>query len=391
MSEFDSLADELRAHICSFHRHPDLTVEFHSPGYHEHYRYSSDVDITPHKDRNYCFESDPGDEYYSSVHAAERVSSFMKLFEDSDEWKGLPRARCEALAQHVRFLCLDFDFDETLVDPLGIFACFQNLGHLELVMKWPSGEIWDTAVQIFLENSRAPLNNLRTLRLHLELAVLDRPIGCDNPPPEGDSDAEDFANEDCIAPRALAALLGVVDLAKQFPCLTRLSLCRPTESKNIGVHDDFVSIGSDIAILEEWAALLRATRGTLEQLVLDQRPFAEDIERDSSTHKEYLIHYAYGPGYDRFVEHTLPALLEDGADAKWPCLKSVQLHGFDVPPQHGLNVHKPQRLLAVLGPRFEPLGVDVRSNLGRWMRYDYGDGIIQHGDGLGGSPLEDDE
>ncbi|KAF7350867.1 hypothetical protein MSAN_01648800 [Mycena sanguinolenta] len=390
MSALDSLADELRAHICGFdHHHHDLTVlmrvnkslrrliepmlysqvELHSPGYHEYYRYPSELDIMPNEYRNYYSEGDPEDDHFHDPYAAERALSFMKLFEDSDGSGGHPRARREALAEHVRFLCLDFHFDGTLVD------------------------LWAHSVKIFAAKSRAPLHNLRTLRLrgyvpkefvqylcqgtigitNLELAVLDRPIGYDNPPLEGDEDdAEDF-NTDAIAPRALAALLGAFDLAEQFPCLTRLRLCRPTESTNDCAHDDYVSIVSDIAILKEWAALIRAARRW----------------SISSLTNGYLIDYAYGPGYDRFVEYTLPALLEDGADAEWPRLKSVHLHGFDVPPQD--DVDEPQRLLAVIGPRFEPLGVDVRSNLGRWMLYDYGDGVIQHGDGLGGRRWEDDD
>ncbi|KAF7337706.1 hypothetical protein MSAN_02244100 [Mycena sanguinolenta] len=423
MSALDSLANELRAHICSFHHHHDLTVlmrvnkslrcliepmlysrvELHSPGYHEHYRYPNEVDIMPNEHRNYCRERDPGDNDFHDSYAAERALSFMKLFEDSDESDGHPRARGKALAEHVRFLCFDFYFDETLVDPLGIFACFQNLGHLELVMKWPTNEIWDTAVRTFVAKSRAPLNNLRTLRLRgyvpkefvqylcqgttgitdLELAVLGRPIASLD---DASDIVEDFEYENAYSPRALAALFGAVDLAKQFPCLTRLRLCRPTESLNDCVYNDFVSVVSDIAILKEWAALIRATRGTLEHLILDQRPFAEDIEQDSSDHRSYLIDYVYGPGYDRFAEHTLPALLEDGADAEWPCLKSVHLHGFDGPPQDDLM---PQRLLAIVSPRFEPLGVDVRSNLGSWMLYDSSDGVIQDGDGLGGGRWEE--
>ncbi|KAJ7467284.1 hypothetical protein B0H11DRAFT_2284422 [Mycena galericulata] len=468
MSQLDSLANELRAHICSFQNHYNLTVltrvnkswrgliepmlysqvELHRPGYHEYYRYPSELDVTPHEHRNY--DCGISLEYEGDWYAAERVYYFMKLFEDTAESDGgHPRARREALAEHVRFLCLDFSLDkdgEHLVDPLGIFACFQNLGHLELVMNWPwNHRVWDAAVQAFVAKSRSPLVNLRMLRLRgyvpkefvqylcqgttgiadLELAVLDRPIGsilCNerlNPLPgwkhnksevdgdawldgEGDdevtaedSDAEDFEHEECIAPRALAALLGAVDLPKQFPCLTHLRLCRPAESQNEGFQDVFVSVASDVAILKEWAALIRATRGTLQHLVLDQRPFAEEIEQDSTGDEEYLRGNPYGPGYDRFIKHALPALLEDGVE--WPSLKSVHLHGFDVPPkdvQEGRDMGEPQRLLAVVGSRFEPLGVDVRSDLGRRMLYEDDDGLIRRGgDGFGGRrwDLEDNE
>ncbi|KAJ7252376.1 hypothetical protein B0H12DRAFT_1118026 [Mycena haematopus] len=463
--QLGSLANELRTHICSFQDHHDLTVlmqankslssliepmlysqvELHQPGYHEHYQYPSELNVTPREQRNYRDSgNNPEFDGFNNWDAAEKAFRFMKLFEDTAESDGgHPRARREALAEHVRLLCMDFSLDyddEHLVDPLGIIPCFRNLRHLELVMKWPwKYSVWDAAVQAFVAKSHSPLNNLRTLRLRgyvpkefvqylckgttgitdLELAVLDRPIGSSlcydrmNPPPgwkgiksevdgdawldgEGsddteDSDAENFDNEECIAPRALAALLDDVDLAKQFPCLTRLRLCRPVESEREGVRDVFVSVPSDVAILKEWAALIRATRGTLEHLILDQRPFAEDIEQDSTGDEEFLRLYSYGPGYDRFVKHALPALLEDGVE--WPNLKHVHLHGFDVPPEGDDMNLDAQRLRAILDAHFKPLGVDVRSDLGRRMIYTEDSGVIRDGDGLGGRrwDLEDNE
>ncbi|KAF7374614.1 hypothetical protein MSAN_00346000 [Mycena sanguinolenta] len=424
MPALDSLPEELQTHICSFYYHHELTVlmrvnnslrcliepmlysqvELHSQGYHEHYRYLSEVDIIPDERRNYCCEDPPDCEYCHDSDATLRASFFMKLFEDSDESDCHPRARREALAEHVQFLCLHFYVDEIIVDPLGIFACFQNLGHLELEMDWPTNETWDTAVRTFMAKSRAPLDNLRTLRLcryvpkefvqylcrgtteitDLELALLDRPIDRD----DDASDLENFEHPD-YTPRALAALSGAVDITKQFPCLTRLRLCRPIELRNEGLQGDLVSTVSDTAILKEWATLIRATRGTLEHLILDQHDFAEGTEpdSDSSSDRDYPVDHAYGPSYDRFVEHALPALLEDVPGAEWPCLKSVHLHGFDVPPQDDLDIGQPQRLLGVIGLRFEPLGVDVRSDLGRWILYAHSDGVVR----LGGSRWDSED
>ncbi|KAJ7835999.1 hypothetical protein B0H13DRAFT_2107592 [Mycena leptocephala] len=450
-----SLANELQAHICGFQDHHNLTVlmrvnkslsrlvepmlysqvELHPPNYHEYYRYPSEADNIPNEHRKYWTEAFVYADM-KKLRASFKTDSFMALFQDTDA--SPPRARREALAKHVRLLCLELSLDNSdthVADPFGIIASFQNLTHLELTMNWPcQHQIWNKVARDFLAKSHPPLENLRTLRLRgylpkelvqylgrgttgildLELAVLDRPIGSSlvydrqNPPrkrkSEGyeddqdddedddeddtaeNSDAESFEHEECIAPRALATLEDI-DLARQFSSLAHLRLCWPAESLCGGVQDVYVSVASDITILKEWAALIRATRGTLEHLILDQRPFAEEIEQDTTGDEEFLRAYAYGPGYDRFVEHALPALIEDGAE--WPRLRSVHLHGFDVPPKDGGEVNdavdQPQRLLEVVAARFEPLGVDVRSDLGRRMVYEDDDGVIRgHADGFGG-------
>ncbi|KAJ7825351.1 hypothetical protein B0H14DRAFT_1287034 [Mycena olivaceomarginata] len=197
-----------------------------------------------------------------------------------------------------------------------------------------------------------------------------------------------------LPPRALLTLLDSgIDFAAHFSSLTRLTLRRPAESSNPGLwmQGVYVSLQSDLVILSEWAAVIRATRGTLEHLVLDQRSFAEQIERDGTGDTEFLVRYPYGPGYERFVEHCLPALLEE---IKWPNLKSIRLYGFDVPPEmaekHSSSV-KPQKLGLQVEARFKPLGVDVRSGLGRRMLYEEQDGVVSpHEDGLGGRVEEDE-
>ncbi|KAJ7029573.1 hypothetical protein C8F04DRAFT_1116240 [Mycena alexandri] len=426
-----SLANELQAQICGFQDHHSLTVlmrvnkslsrlvepmlysqvELHPPDYHEYYRYPSEADNIPTEHRKYWTEAFVYTEL-KELGASFKTDSFMALFQETDA-SGPPRARREALAKHVRLLCLELSLDNSethAADPFGIIASFQNLTHLELTMNWPrQHQIWNKVARDFLAKSHPPLENLRTLRLRGYLPkssslVYDR----QNPPrqrkSEGyeddedddedddevdtaeNSDAEDFEHEECIAPRALAAL-DDIDLTRQFSSLAYLRLCWPAESPRGGVHDVYVSVASDITILKEWAALIRATRGTLEHLILDQRPFAEEIEQDSTGDEEFLRAFAYGPGYDRFVEHALPALIEDGAE--WPRLRSVHLHGFDVPPKDGGEVNdavdQPQRLLEVVAARFEPLGVDVRSDLGRRMVYEDDDGVIRgHVDGFGG-------
>ncbi|KAJ6497309.1 hypothetical protein C8R45DRAFT_1071948 [Mycena sanguinolenta] len=443
-----SLANELQAHICGFQDYHNLTVlmrvnkslsrlvepmlysqvELHAPDYHEYYRYPSEIDSIPNEHRKYWTEA-PVYPELKELRASYKTDSFMTLFQDTDA-SGPPRARREALAKHVRLLCLELSLENSdthAADPFGIIASFQNLAHLELTMNWPyPHQIWNKAARDFLAKSHPPLENLHTLRLRgylpkefvqylcrgttgildLELAVLDRPIGSTlvgnrmNPPrkrkSEGyeddddddedddeddtneNSDAENFKHEECIAPRALAAL-GDVNLDRQFPYLARLRLCRPAESlRRRSFQDVYVSVASDIAILKEWAALIGAARGTLEHLILDQRPFAEEIEQDSTGDEEFLRTYAYGPGYDRFVKYALPVLIEDGAE--WPQLKSVHLHGFDDDA-----VDQSHRLLEVVAARFGPVGVVVRSDLGRRMVYEDDDGVIRgHADGFGG-------
>ncbi|KAJ7355813.1 hypothetical protein DFH08DRAFT_508794 [Mycena albidolilacea] len=474
MSPLDSLANELRMHICSFPRHHDLcalmrvnrafhsliepmlysNMELHRPGYHEHYKYPDA--ISSGERRNY-HENDAGDyledTFYQDLRYTAQAFDLLKAFENPDGDNIQPcvrTSRSQAIANQVRFLCLETDLshdEQKLVDPWGTIASFRNIEHLELTVGWPYNyKGWDSATQAFVSMDHPPLGKLRTVRLRgyfpkefvqyvcqgatgitdLGLALLDRPIGSSgygnerrNPPPgwkhiepeidgdawldgededtasDKDSDGEDFEHEECVAPRALPTLLDSgIDLAAHFSSLTRLTLCRPTESLNPGLDMQgvYVSLKSDLAILSEWAALIGATRGTVEHLVLDQRPFAEQIETDSTGDTEFLVHYPYGPGYERFAEYCLPALLEETAE--WPNLKSIRLYGFDVPPEmaekHSSPI-KPQKLGLQVEARFKPLGVDVRSGIGRRMLYEEEDGVVRrHEDGLGG-PVEEEE
>ncbi|KAJ7903379.1 hypothetical protein B0H14DRAFT_939060 [Mycena olivaceomarginata] len=415
-------------------------LELHGPGFHEYYQYPEElVDSESRQKRNYLAT---GTDYNPDHHEREysdHTGRFLRVFNESEE--GVSPVRRMALAEHVRFLCADLTYDdEDDTDPWGIIAGFSNLEHLELTVPWAWRDTFDTAFEAFMLKEHRPLTKLHTVRLRgyvpkefvqfvcqgaagitdLELAVLDRPIGSNNyagkrinPPPgtktkvdsddedsasdgeSEDDDAEDF-DEEAIAPRGLPVLLDKIDLIGQFSSLTRLSLARPTQSaEDADYRDEYVSVKSDVAILQEWAAVIRATRGTLEHLILEQRPFAEEIEQDSTGDREFLVLYPYGPGYDRFVEHTLPALLEEGAE--WPRLKSVRLYGFDVPAEYYSDdsdqTPEPQRLLAILEARFKPRGVEVRSGLGRRMIYEDDDGTIRSGgDDFGGIrfDLEDD-
>jgi hypothetical protein len=416
-------------------------VELHRPGYHEYYQYADEVEIKPVLHRNY-HKHERDELSYDDSKFTEKAAKFLRAFGDSavtsDGDDVQSSARSQAIANYVKFLCLSTNLG-WIGDPLGTIAGFRNLEHLELTVSWPLyPKEWDSAHDVFALD-HAPLVKLRTVRLRgylprafvlyvcrgapgitdLELALLDRPIGScldherQNPPPkwkddekddnevdgDGDEDtasdndsvAGEYDHEECIAPRALSTFDGV-DLTAQFPALTRLSLGRPAESTNPGVQDAYVSIHHDIGILAEWAALIRATRGTLEHLILDQRPFAEYIEMDATDDAEFLAMFPYGPGYARFVEHCLPALLEE--HVQWPRLKSIRLYGFDVPSEVAEKYSsEPQKLLLMVEARFKPMGVDVRSGLGRRMMYEDDDGVIRREDGFGGSwiDLEEEE
>lgn len=481
----ESLPPEIRARIFDFLNHDSLTrlmrankalhqhvepliwtkIELHRPGYHEYYQYEEEFDFAVNRDfhSNRLYHALNLDSYYLEDEYdrqddayCESAFWFFKTFTEAmssaDPWT---RAHYKTLAQKVRFLCLTVELnrDELRIDNCwSVLALFQNLEHLELIVKWPYDfHIWDAATDAFQSEDHLPLTKLHTLHLRgylpkklviylcqrastiedLELALLDRPIGginryCrENPPPgpdepSPDDDAsssssidisssasdESFDHEQ-IAPRALAALLDT-DLLNSFTSLTHLSLIRPAESSKGDQHhhepDVYVSPVSEQQILEEWRRLMAACRSSLEHLVIDQRPMAEEIEADSTGDAEDLILYPYGPGYRNFVERVLPILLGDEA-AEFPKLKSIRLYGFDVPSdiEEGYLKRRPSRmtplyrigetLVGKVEARFGALGVNVECGLGRRMIYEDEDGTVRSigADGFGGRMIEANE
>lgn len=351
-------------------------------------------------------------------------------------------------------LLLERDEGLTL-DFWAIFSTFQNLESFELIVDWVySPQEWDRREQRFseLESTLPPWTKLHKLCLRgyipksfarwaisrperlttLELSILDRPIGNNlhtprlNPPPEEEScrnsseDTEDeggevqWAEEDlgndsddddldgeAVGPRALA-ILADTEIPYKMEALSTLVLTRPVQSLMRESGDPYTpyrdpiccSIRSDKAILQEWIRLIRATRRTLEHLVIDQRPYCEDTEGECTNQTEFLELYPFGSGFQRFKEMVIPVLLED---VEWPALKSLQFYGFDVPEPRKTKPHpRVPRLwpsletklknsfLPAVKERFEPLGVEVDSFLGRRMVFRDDDGVISSGDGLGG-------
>ncbi|KAJ7846430.1 hypothetical protein B0H14DRAFT_3867831 [Mycena olivaceomarginata] len=225
MSGLNFLANELRLLVCSFLRHHDLVALMrvnNSPGYHEYYQYADEVEIKPVLHRNY-HEHERHNRYEPSHQDSkftEKAAKFLRAFGDSavtsDGDDVQSSARSQAIANYVKFLCLSTNLG-WIGDPLGTIAGFRNLEHLELTVSWPLyPKEWDSAYDA-LAVDRAPLVELRTIRLRgylprafvlyvcrgapgitdLELALLDRPIGSSlvherqNPPPKWKDDNEE--------------------------------------------------------------------------------------------------------------------------------------------------------------------------------------------------------
>ncbi|KAJ7846408.1 hypothetical protein B0H14DRAFT_3679235 [Mycena olivaceomarginata] len=190
-------------------------------------------------------------------------------------------------------------------------------------------------------------------------------------------------------------LLGSVDLIKQFS-MTRLSLPRPAESKSPGLRalGVYVLVQTDVSILKEWATSY-VPPGTLSSTSSSTHAPSQRKSRWTLPVAQSSLRFIpmVWAGYECFIVHCLPALLEE--NTQWPRLKSIRLHGFDVLPEVAEKYHtpRPQKLLPMVEARFKPMGVDVRSGLGRRMMYEDNNGMILRGDGFGGSwiDLEEEE
>jgi hypothetical protein len=274
-----------------------------------------------------------------------RAEKFLKTFSTHKKWgKGLSEVRRSYLGSLIKWLCLPINpglpyAHPDDIDPWNSFASFVNLEYLEISGFW----VPPSTSTPFSTPERG-LAKLRTLKLRgyfpkefvqwllkepacieeLQLGIIDAPVGRDEEFVKSES-LEDFSHEYC-APRALACL--TVDIMGRLTNLKRLYLCKPANGDKEDEHYGtlFFSKPSDRRILEEWNALLRATRKTLEHLTLDQRPVADENVADGTINKAYVRRCANGPSYQRFVKMVLPALLEDDACTN---LKVIRLFGFE--------------------------------------------------------------
>jgi hypothetical protein len=327
--------------------------DFHSKTVHDELRAEEATErMTPPYDTG-----PPGKEqYYTDERAHRRGKELLRTFSR----KELREGRKEELGALIRWLCLPI----RTWDPSTLarsFAHFTNVEHLEISGFWKP----NPGTDVF----KAPVPGLRkltTLKLRgyfskefvqwlleepeqieeLQLAILDRPVGSSNrkewlnpPPPEnqGPERTDDMTKEELataakhenlaqeyVAPRALTCL--TPEIMSRLICLKRLYLCKPSNGRTDDSIYLYFSTPSDERILEEWSALLKATRQTLQHLTLDQRAVAEENVADGNGNKEYMRICANGPSYDRFVKTVLPVLLESN---QCPKLKVIRLFGFE--------------------------------------------------------------
>jgi hypothetical protein len=350
--------------------------------------------------RNNDIERVEEDQYY-------KLALFLNVF--SKEVTVERRKRVEHLASLVRWLCLPVNIPDTVSsdkqyhdmkkdDPWNALAMLNNLEHLEISAYWRQPHC--------VEPFKAPekqMSNLKRLKLrgyipaefvqyvcantssitHLQLAVIDKPIGSsliidgrENPPPPvdpEDEDAESFEHSAQVAPRPLACLLP--QTISNFQSLEDLYLCKPSEGPGIDEFDCQLdtSIVSDIKALDEWASLLRSARKTLTRITFDQRLVATENAPDGDNCASFVDEYCNGYGYQRFVENVLPVLLED---AEWPALKSIRLFGFEA--EDAMSRKHSVKLVSKLQQRFGN-GVQILNGAGRWMLMHDVSGEIQRG------------
>jgi hypothetical protein len=341
--------------------------------------------------------------------ANEKAILFLTQFHEK---KIIDRTRSEHLAGLVRWLCLPFFAPQGVPDlhSLGskiniwnVIPIFKNLEYLELSAFWVEPKF----VAPF-EVPQHPPPKLHTLKLRgyipagfvqylcqsaetikeLQLGILDVPIGSSmynprpNPPPpvpeDEDEDETEDLDHDQVAPRPLACL--TPSILSNFTSLTKLYLYRPSESADPGsttLSEQYISVRSDIKILNEWASLLRATRKTLKELTLEQKPVGDENEPDVTGNQTFMVSFCHERGYVRFVKIVLPVLLEK---AEWPALQSIRLFGFEsygVKPDPSYPIREGVDLMKQLKGRFP--SVDVKSELGRRMLFTEQTGEVESG------------
>ncbi|PVI00815.1 hypothetical protein DM02DRAFT_655060 [Periconia macrospinosa] len=282
---------------------------------------------------------------------------------------GLSEVRTHDLASMVTWLCLSLkpEYNPTIItDSWNALTQFVNLEYLELSVFWIRNEY-----QVPFRAPEHALSGLRTVKLRgylhkeftqwllkkpagieeLHLGILDFPVAGNTDPDWAESippemrrpeDFDELSNEErgkwesiedlchgSVAARALACL--TPSIMEKFEKLKKIYLYKPGSPQlDNELHDLwdllYFSVISDSQILEEWKNLIRATRATLEYIILDQRPVAHENAPDGTGNKDYMWVCACGPSYHRFVETVLPTLLES---EEFTALKTIRLFGFE--------------------------------------------------------------
>jgi hypothetical protein len=309
-------------------------------------------------------------------------------------------ARMEHLASLVRWLCIPVNGlcisnsimtrNRIRLDPWNVIPRFMNLEYLEVTAAWRGKK---NVVRFDASARWKPMEKLKTIKLRgyvsrefvryicsnapnlteLQLAVINdpaRPGSCVDSE-SGDDDDKEYEEEDkaykeeagrwaCVdGPRPLSCLPS--EIVSTINSLESLFLCRLVEGRVNGMTTlgTYMSPKVDRRILNEWTALIRANRGTLACLTLDQRIVATDNDAGNSSNVEFMHHYCNGISYQRFVRIVLPALLEE---ADWPKLRQIRLCGFETN-----QIEKNEDSIDFVGllkDRFKK-GVEVSNVLGR--------------------------
>ncbi|KAM5351187.1 hypothetical protein ACJ41O_003910 [Fusarium nematophilum] len=217
----------------------------------------------------------------------------------------------------------------------------------------------------------------------LELGMLDRPISSNlyddppnNPLPEeilppddlaDDEDYEDWGSlrGEAVIPRPLGGFVPDGDI-----CLPRLKLVHLCQPSNIhernGAIDYTWSTRAEKAALTDWQRILEASSKTLETLVLQQRPGAEQIEIDSTEANEFMEYNTSGYGTGELVDMLEPFVLDREA---FPALKRVYLYGMavgEVEEARPVERVPAGRLML----RLEERGVGCEARLGMWCSFE---------------------
>jgi hypothetical protein len=392
-------------------------IELHEDGYHES---KHELDVPPPARDPARRPYHPRPWEYGQV-AEMRAEAFFTMLQTTHKQDF---ERFEHITKRVRHLCTVIDpswqprnkiYD--IIDPEGIqvwqlLPYFSNLETLELYGN-PGYNDWNKkAVEIL-----GPTPRLRFAKLwgympravpawllrsgetleRLELGMLDRPIStclATNPecPPlpsenlnadaEGDDDESDYGSlyAENVIPRPLGGYLSSYDSDDLvFPKLKHLYLCQPSESL---YFDDFKEYGwskrAESACHDDWRRIMQSCVGTLETLVLEQRPAAEYIEGDCVSELEWMEGRTTSDASRALCDMTHGVLAADESLA----LKRIFFYGMLVSPSGN-------RLMSLLKDR----GVAREARLGQWCYFDNGPGTVYwcHWDAASDSEDEEDE
>ncbi|KPM46218.1 hypothetical protein AK830_g273 [Neonectria ditissima] len=225
----------------------------------------------------------------------------------------------------------------------------------------------------------------------LELGLLDRPISScvgglpkfkplveEKLDPDSDNDSNDdesdfgSLNGEAVIPRPLGCLF-TDNLEPNLPRLRVMYLLSTTASpKQQGTVEYTWSTRAQEASLSDWRRLLLACSGTLETLVLEQRPGADLFETDEICEQDYPRLNQDG-SINRELVHLVQRLL--GEKDALPALQRVYLYGFAV-GENGAGRPSDTAYGGQLMLDLERHGLRCEARLGKWCLFDSGPGYV---------------